>query len=75
MNMEGKTVWIHTKHRLWGENYYKMVFAPYTEKGYGFYCRGQNIYVPNEELAVWVRGKDNVTLKSKDMEINILILS
>lgn len=71
-SIRGEYVDIYTQHKLFGDQHLKMNFIPYIENGFGFCCKSQNIYIPNEELAVWVCGKNQITIKSKDMKIEII---
>lgn len=69
--MRGEYVDIYTKHRFFGSQHIQMKFDPETEIGYGFYCKGQTIYICEDEIVSYIIEDNEIIIKGKDMEIKI----
>lgn len=70
--MRGEYVEIYTKHRFFGSQHIQMKFDPETEIGYGFHCKGQTIYIREDEIVDYVVGDNEIIINGKDMEIKIV---
>lgn len=70
--MRGEYVEIYTKHRFFGSQHIQMKFDPATEIGYGFHCKGQTIYIREDEIVDYVVGDNEIIINGKDMEIKIV---
>ncbi len=70
--MRGEYVDIYTKHRFFGSQHIQMKFDPETQKGFGFHCKGQSIYIGDNEVVGYNIENSKVIVKGKDMTIEIV---
>ena len=73
--MKGEYVNIYTRHRLFGTQHIRMRFDPEIELGYGFRCKGQSIYIRENELVDYLIIDNRVIIIGENIEINIKVAS
>ena len=70
--LKGKFVDIYTGHILFGDQHLQMQFDPETELGFGFRCRGQAIYIKEDEIVNCYAEEKEIFIESKLMYIKIV---
>lgn len=69
--LKGKHVHISTAHGLFGHQCIEMEFDPETELGVGFRCKGQSIYITDDELVSYSIKDDEIWFESALMCVKI----
>lgn len=70
--IRGEYVDIYTKHRFFGSQHIQMKFDPETEKGFGFHCKGQSIYIGDNEIVEYDIENSKVIINGNDISIEII---
>lgn len=73
--MRGEYVDIYTKHRLFDDQHIRMKFDPETEIGFGFHCKGQTIYIRDDDIIeyeIQYSSDCKVIINGNDMTIKII---
>lgn len=74
MEISGEYVEIYTEHKLFGKQHVQMEFAPETEIGLGFRCKGQAIYIDKNDVIDYYVGDKEIGIKGTMMCIKIRIV-
>ena len=70
--IKGKYVDIYTRHRLFGVQHIQMNFDPEINLGYGFRCKGQSIYIRENELIDYLIVDNRIIIDGENIEIKII---
>ena len=71
-DIKGKQVDIYTDHKLFGKQHVAMEFEPETEIGLGFKCKGQTIYIDNNDIIDYSIENNVIVIDGKLMCIKIV---
>ena len=71
-DMSGQEVKIYTDHKLFGKQQIEMQLEPETDLGVGFCCKGQSIYIENDDIVDYKVDKNNIVMNGSLMKIHIV---
>ena len=68
----GQEVKIYTDHKLFGKQQIEMEFEPETELGLGFCCKGQSIYIDENDIVDCKINDNEIVINGILMSIRIV---
>ena len=71
-NIKGEYVDVYIEHKLFGNQHVKVKLEPEVEKGLGFRCKDQVIYVKNNDIISCYVELDKIIINGSVMSITIV---
>ena len=71
----GQEVKIYTDHKLFGKQQIEMNFEPEIELGVGFRCKGQAIYIDENDIVGYTINENDIVINGTLMSIRIVKLN